>query len=74
MPGLDAQTRRARRLQAGTLAVGELLTAFLVGTNPRDPTTLVAVFSVLALIGLLACVVPALRATRLDPLAALRRE
>jgi ABC-type antimicrobial peptide transport system permease subunit len=56
----------------GALAVGQLLTAFLVDINPRDPATLVAVSVVLVVIGLLACLIPARRAMRVDPLVALR--
>ena len=58
----------------GALAVGQLLTAFLVDINPRDPTTLLAVSVVLVVIGLLACLIPARRAMRVDPLVALRCE
>jgi hypothetical protein len=56
----------------GALAVGQLLTAFLVDINPRDPATLVAVSVVLVVIGLVACLIPARRAMRVDPLVALR--
>jgi ABC-type lipoprotein release transport system permease subunit len=50
------------------------LTAFLVDINPRDPATLLAVSVVLVVIGLLACLIPARRAMRVDPLVALRCE
>ena len=59
---------------AGALVVGQLLTAFLIDVEPRDPLTLVAVSVVLAVVGVLACVIPARRALRLDPLVALRCE
>jgi putative ABC transport system permease protein len=58
----------------GTLVVGQLLTAFLVDTNPRDPATLLGVSALLCFVGLVACAIPARRATRVDPLAALRCE
>jgi predicted permease len=44
----------------------------LFGVAPTDPVTWLAVFALLALIGLAACVVPARRAMRIDPAAALR--
>jgi putative ABC transport system permease protein len=56
----------------GALAVGQLLTAFLVDINPMDPATLLAVSVVLVVIGLLACLIPARRAMSVDPLVALR--
>jgi hypothetical protein len=59
---------------AGVLTVGQLLTAFLVDTNPRDPATLLGVLAVLCVVGLLACAIPANRAANIDPVAALRGE
>jgi predicted permease len=59
---------------AGALAVGRLLGSFLVRTSPTDPTTLAAIAGVLLVVALLACWLPARRATRLDPMAALRFE
>jgi putative ABC transport system permease protein len=46
----------------------------LWGVSPRDPLTLVAVMAVVALAGLAACYFPARRATKVDPLVALRYE
>ena len=57
---------------AGVTAVGQLLEAFLVDTHPRDPATLLSVSALLCAVGLIACLVPARRAARLDPLVALR--
>jgi putative ABC transport system permease protein len=44
------------------------------GVSPRDPLTLVAAVAVVALAGLAACYFPARRATKVDPLVALRVE
>ena len=47
---------------------------FLYGVEPNDPMTLAAVAAVLALVAVTASWVPALRASRLDPLVALRED
>jgi putative ABC transport system permease protein len=59
---------------AGAFGVGQLLQALLVQTSPRDPLTLVSIVALLAIVATVACIVPARRATRLDPLQALRHE
>ncbi len=58
----------------GALAVSGLLAGFLFGVSPRDPVTFGAIVVVLGLTGLLASWVPARRATRVDPVEALRYE
>jgi putative ABC transport system permease protein len=59
---------------AGALAATRLLRAQLFGVGPTDPTVFVLVAMTLTLAGLAACVVPARRATKADPIAALRLE
>jgi putative ABC transport system permease protein len=57
---------------AGALGVGRLLEGLLVGTGPTDVATLVAISLVLVMVAAMACFWPARRATRLDPVKALR--
>jgi predicted permease len=59
---------------AGALGVGRLLRGLLVQTTPNDPMTLVGIVVVLVTVAVVACVWPARRATRVDPLTALRCE
>jgi len=59
---------------AGTYAVGRMVQGLLYGVSPTDPLTLMAVAMVLLLIAVLASYFPARRATRVDPMAALRSE
>jgi len=58
----------------GSLIIGQVLRRFLFGIGPNDPWTLTAVSVLLGVIGVVACLVPALRATRVSPLVALRSE
>jgi predicted permease len=57
-----------------SLAVAKFSTSLLYGVRPHDPLTFVAVPLFLAMIALLACWLPARRATSVDPQAALRSE
>jgi putative ABC transport system permease protein len=59
---------------AGAYAVTRVLRSLLYGVGERDPLTFVAVAVLLALVALLASWVPARRAARVDPLAAMRAE
>ena len=57
---------------AGAVAVTTLMQSLLFGVTPVDPAAYAVALTALAAIALAACAVPALRATRVDPLVALR--
>ena len=59
---------------AGALAAGKLVTSFLYGMEPSDPLVLGAATAVLLIVALAAGFIPALRASRVDPVAALRED
>ena len=58
----------------GALAVTRAMRALLFGVGPADPLTYAGVTVVLSGVALLASWLPAWRATRVDPMAALRAE
>jgi putative ABC transport system permease protein len=57
---------------AGALIIGRLLTGVLFGLSVADPMTFTGATVFLMVVGLLACLVPATRASRLDPVETLR--
>ena len=59
---------------AGALALTRLMAKLLYGVPPVDPLTFIAVPLVLTTVALAACLVPAFRAARISPVAALRQE
>ena len=70
------------RLVAGGLAVGilatlavvRLLQSLLYGVSPRDPLTIAAVAVLFVVTAFLASSIPAIRASRVDPIIALRQD
>jgi len=58
----------------GATAASRAMRGMLFGVDPADPLTLVAVVAFLGAVGLLACWLPARRATRVDPMVSLRAD
>jgi putative ABC transport system permease protein len=59
---------------AGGLALARVISSLVFGVSVRDPLTFGLVAATLASVGLAACIIPARRASRVDPIMALREE
>ncbi len=59
---------------AGALALSRITQSLLYGVDPADPATFGAVVAVIAVVATAACLIPMLRATRVDPLTAIRAD
>ena len=57
---------------AGAAVAGRVVASGLVGVSPADPSTYAASAALQAAVALVACLLPAYRATRVDPMLALR--
>ena len=58
----------------GSVLSVRLIQSLLYGTQPTNPAVLLSVAAILSAVGLGACLLPARRATRIDPVVALNTE
>ena len=59
---------------AGSVAATRVMSTLLFNVTPTDPITLAVVAGLIGVVAVIACLVPALRATKVDPLVALRTD
>jgi ABC-type antimicrobial peptide transport system permease subunit len=59
---------------AASFALTSVISGVLFGVQATDPATLVAITLLLLLVAMVSCLIPARRATKVDPLIALRHE
>jgi predicted permease len=59
---------------AGAFALSRVIAALLIQVSPTDPATFIGISVFLSAVAIAACILPARRATRVDPLIALRAE
>jgi len=59
---------------AGAIALTRVMSTLLFGVTEKDPATFAAVAALIAVVAFVACYIPAWRATKVDPLVALRYE
>lgn len=59
---------------AGAFVLTRSMRALLFAVSPADPATFAAIAALLTIVALLACLVPALRAARVDPIVVIRNE
>ena len=64
----------ARAVLLGALLLTRLMHDLLFGVSATDPVTFIVIAALLTLVAILACLIPARKATKVDPMIALRWE